>query len=149
MSLRSRANALTRRVNPNVMGTIYFSDGYMTDDAGDRYPAFIPSPPTAMQVQALSGREVQHLDSLNIQGLLRAVYLNGRVDGVRRLTNQGGDILAFSGSYWLVVQVLEPWDGSGWVKVAVSEQIELPTGVTPVTVCSMAAAVALLLPPEG
>lgn len=144
MSLRNRANGVTRLVNPNTAGTIYVSDGYTTDDAGDRAPAYDITPGVAMQVQPLSPADLKLIDSLNIQNVQRAVFLDGRVDGVRRLTNQGGDILWFNGSFWLVTVVLEPWDGSKWMKVGVTEQVDLPAGVSFATVCSQAVFVAIV-----
>ena len=126
MNLRALVNPFTQTVNPNVTGTVMVSTGYSTDAAGVRVPTYDTATGVSMQVQALSGGEVKHLDSLNIQGVMRGVYVNGTLEGVRRLNSKGGDLLGFGNSWWLVVQVLEPWDQSNWCKVAVTEQTKGP-----------------------
>lgn len=129
MSLRGMANALTSTVNPNITGDAYISLGSVTGYGGKRTPGFQKVEGVSLQVQALSGGELRHADSLNIQGVKRSVYLDGTVNGVRRALGKGGDILAFGGSFWLVVDVTEPWDTSGWCKVIVTEQTNAPEGI--------------------
>jgi len=128
MSLRGLANPLTSTVNPNVKGDAYISQGSTTGYGGKRTPSFEKVEDRTFQVQALSGGELRHADSLNIQGVKRGVYMDGTVNGVRRRLGKGGDILAFGGSYWLIVDVPEPWDGDGWCKVIVAEQTNPPEG---------------------
>ena len=70
-----------------------------------------------IQVQALTSPELRQLDSLNIQGVMKAVYLSGRWHGAVRVGQQGGDLLKFHGQTWLAVQVIENW--STWSKLAV------------------------------
>lgn len=127
-SLRAFANSVTSTLNPNVPGNAYISQGYTTQPSGKRIPAFTKVTDRSFQVQALSGGELQHSDSLNIQGVKRGVYLDGTVNGVRRALGKGGDILEFDGSFWLIVDVTEPWDGAGWCKVIVTEQTTPPEG---------------------
>jgi len=69
-------------------------------------------------IQALSTKDLRQIDGLNLQGTLRAIYLNGAVAGLVRPTQQGGDIITFpDGTVWLVNQVLEPWSlTAGWCK---------------------------------
>ena len=132
MSLRGLANSMTSVVNPNVVGVVALSSGYTTDSAGVRTPTYTYIQNVTMQMQPLTGRELQHLDGLNLQGILRAIYIEGSLEGVRRLQGRGGDMVQIEGSWWLVVQVLEPWNQSGWCKVAVSEQTNAPNvGQTP------------------
>ena len=45
------------------------------------------------QVQALSGRDLRQIEGLNLQGTLRAVYLNGVIDGIVRVALKGGDLI--------------------------------------------------------
>ncbi len=126
MNLRRIANGLTQAVNPNVPATLIRSTGgYATDAAGHRTPA-IQQYQIKVQVQGLSGRELQHLEGLNVQGVMRAVYLYGDISGVVRADQKGGDVLKFreaprgSERSWRVVQVLETWPD--WCKVAVVMQ---------------------------
>jgi hypothetical protein len=86
-----------------------------------------------MQVQAVSGDDLKLVSALNIQGTLRAVWMNGQVQGVQRPNVQGGDILqiptglttASGASFdtWLVVHCPENWDIDGWCHVIVQLQM--------------------------
>lgn len=130
MNLRDVANAYTQTVNPNTSADVWRSTGYTTAPTGHRVPAFTNIMSVDVQQQALSGEELKHLDSLNIQGILRAVYANGDLQGVNRSANTGGDVLAFDGQWWLVVHVIEPWaTTAGWTKVAVQLQNGKPEAI--------------------
>lgn len=133
MNLRDIANAATQAINPNTTGDVWRSTGYSTAGDGTRTPSFARMMLGAqMQVQAATGRELEHLDSLNIQGIIRAVYVDGAIQGANRSMNTGGDILNFTdpaGVWWLVAHVLEPWSGSGWTKVACTMQNGKPVGI--------------------
>jgi len=73
------------------------------------------------QIQNLTYRDLQQLEGLNIQGVRHAVYINGRVDGIIRSQNKGGDLITFSdGTTWLIAHVLEYWPT--WCKVAATLQ---------------------------
>lgn len=123
MNLHAIAGPIVAVVNPTVMGDLLVSMGSTTDDTGFRTPAYTTTSNVPMQVQALSGPELALTEGLNIQGVKRAVYLYGNVEGINRVDAKGGDLLKFGGKTWLVVAVLETWDGPGWCKVAVTEQM--------------------------
>lgn len=76
------------------------------------------------QVQALTFRDLTQIDGLNLQGTRRGIYLFGKVDGLVRAENKGGDLIAIAdgvhAGIWLVAMVLEQWPG--WVKVAATQQ---------------------------
>lgn len=128
MNLNVVASAATRAVTPAVPGTLYLSDGYTTDAAGKRTPRYRPRAVT-VDLQAASGKDLQQLDGLAIQGVSRVAYLNGDVQGLNRTERKGGDMLRVRGDYWLVVTVLETWDTPGWTKVALSQQVAKPDGL--------------------
>lgn len=96
---------------------------------GTRTPQFTSFPNLLMQVQALSAADLKQLDGLNLQGIVRSVYMSGFPQGVNRPAAQGGDLLmiptGLSGTTpdtWLVAGIIEQWDASGWTKVAVTLQ---------------------------
>lgn len=128
MNLRGIVNGVTSTVNQNTAAQLLRSTGYGTANSGKRTPTYAEPVDAQVQVQALSAKEVQHLDSLNIQGVLRKVYLYGDWLGVYRPGNQGGDIFTFgptvradlANTTWLVVQVLETW--ADWCSLAVQLQ---------------------------
>lgn len=130
MNLHAVVSGAISAVNPPVAGLIYVSAGSLTEADGSRVPMFAAPVAANLQVQALSGEDLRHLDNLNLQGIMRAVYIMGGIEGIDRNTGKGGDILAFQGQYWLVSQVLEPWnDSAGWTKVACTLQIGKPAGI--------------------
>lgn len=77
------------------------------------------------QVQALTFRDLQQIDGLNLNGTRRGIYLYGKVQGVNRAENKGGDLVVIAAGpnagVWLVAQVLETWQD--WCKVAVTQQL--------------------------
>jgi hypothetical protein len=78
MNLRKIANQNIQAINPNITVTWTQSTGYTTDAAGHRTPTSVSAPVQA-QVQALSTTDLKHIDGLNMQGNMRAVYLYGDV----------------------------------------------------------------------
>lgn len=123
MNLHEMVAGVVAAVNPPVAGTWARSTGYSTSGSGKRTPTYATAVALDMQVQALSGPELALVDGLNIQGIKRAVYLPGNVEGANRPDGKGGDVLTFLGKTWLVLMVLETWDSGNWCKVAVAEQL--------------------------
>ena len=73
------------------------------------------------QIQALTFRDLQQIDGLNLQGDRRGIYFYGEIDGLVRPDNKGGDLITFpDGTIWLVAIVLEQWPD--WCKVAATLQ---------------------------
>lgn len=120
MNLRCIANNVTQSVNLNTDALIREGTGY-TINNGKRTPVYGDSIPVKIQVQALTNKELEHLEFLNLQGVMRSVYLDGNWTGIVRSDKHGGDILLFSDKTWLIVAVLESWHD--WTKVAVWQQI--------------------------
>lgn len=92
---------------------------------GTRTPSYTTVAGVIFQVQALSGRDLDHIDGLNLQGVVRAIYMTGFPQGLVRAAAQGGDLLLIptgltvaSMDTWLVNGVIEQWNASGWTKVA-------------------------------
>ena len=125
MNLRSLANKYTRLTNNNQQINWIQSTGYTTNGAGKRTPTTITLTVEA-QIQALSASDLKHIDSLNITGVMRSVYLYGNAAGVVRVDQIGGDILVFpevpcgTPRKWLVTQVCETW--ADWCRVIVTLQ---------------------------
>lgn len=124
MNLHAIVRPAIGAVNPDTLGTLFSCTGYTTAANGKQRPTYDRTDNVGMQVQPLSSKEIEHLDSLNIQNASRAVYVNGIVKGIDRKSGAGGDLLEFNGATWLVVAVLETWDGATWTKVAVTKQMD-------------------------
>ena len=123
MNLHGLVSTQIGVVNPPLVGAWLASTGYATDAAGHRTPIYDRTDGISMQVQALDGEELKQVDSLNVEGVKRAVYMFGDVQGANRPAAKGGDLLVFNSATWLVVMVLETWE-VGWCKVAVSRQMD-------------------------
>jgi len=128
MNLLQITAGVVSAVNPMLGVTVRLSNGYTQDANFKRVPAFTDVPAMA-QVQALSFRDIQQIDGLNLNGSRKAIYVEGNIDGLVRPDKKGGDLIVFpDGTTWLVAMVLESWlnnrnDGTtGWVKVAATLQ---------------------------
>ena len=121
MTLHAVASAIVSAVNPMITGTVRVSTGSTTGGDGKQTPTYATINNVTMQVQALTSGDLRQLDGLNIQGVKHSVYLYGEIEGIARARGKGGDLLTFRGRDWLVVAVLESWNGR-WSKVAITEQ---------------------------
>jgi hypothetical protein len=116
MNLQAIASAAIQSINPDVSATWLSSTGYTTAADGSRTPTTV-SVAIKAQVQALSGPDLEHVAGLNLQGVVRAAYLTGDIEGIVRDRQMGGDKLIIGNQTWLVAQVLEAWPD--WTKVVI------------------------------
>lgn len=136
MNLRTIANRMTSRINPNVAATLRRSTGYTKGASYDQIPTYSEEP-IVVQVQALTQSELQHLEKMNISNGQASVFANRQLSSADRSSQSGGDIIVFGtdaatpeglrGQTWLVVALLEGWIGSGWCKAAITSQMTDPT----------------------
>lgn len=125
MNLHSLVRGAIISVNPDISATLLRSNGYTTDAAGKQTPTFLTFT-GKIQVQGVSGKDLEHTDSLNIQGVLRTVYLRGNWAGVVHADQKGGDIMKFpqipgaAVQDWRVVAIKETWPD--WCSVIVCLQ---------------------------
>jgi hypothetical protein len=126
INVRGMANAATQNVNSNLTIDLLRSNGYTISPNGKQVPAFLTLSGAA-QVQGLAAKDLQHMNNLNIQGVLRKVYLYGNWMGVVRSDSKGGDVLVFpqapgmDDQQWKVVTVFETW--ADWCSVGVVLQV--------------------------
>lgn len=122
MNLHDVASGLIGVVNPFQLIDVQVSTGSTTNPDGTRAPQYVVVLQVSAQLQELSSADLRQLDSLNIQGATRMMYLDGRLDGVVRVSAKGGDLVTLcDGTVWLTTQVIERWD-EGWVKVGLTLQ---------------------------
>lgn len=119
MNLHNTVAAAIGSVNPFISMTVTRNTGYTTAADGKRTPT-TSTTTVSGQWQNLNAKELEHLNAMNIQGDLGAIYVNGSYDGVVRADGTGGDLFTFNGKNWLVVQVMEQWPD--WCKVVVCLQ---------------------------
>jgi hypothetical protein len=125
VNLRGIVNGAIQGINSDSVVMWVQNSGYTTAADGTRTPNQTSTTVSA-NVQALSGTDLRHIDGLNMQGVMRSVYLYGDVEGIVRANGQGGDILQFPmapggiAQNWLVTQVMESWPT--WCRVIVTLQ---------------------------
>lgn len=120
-------------VNPDISGTWRESTGVTIDSGGRSTPTYTDHTGVRMQVQAQTGKDLQHPAGSYIsqQGVLRSVYVYGNYQGVARPDDKGGDLLIFpevpggANKTWLVTTCYETWPD--WCKVGVVLQTDTTT----------------------
>lgn len=124
MNIHQLISGAIGSINPFVIGRVFVNQGWTTLPDGNRVPNYESPIDVSMQVQALAADELHQVEGLNIQGIKRAIYLNGRINGIVRMEEKGGDLVVLpDGTKWLVVLVLEYWPD--WCKVAVEQQLRV------------------------
>lgn len=126
MNLRQIANRQTSAINPNLAVQLYAYAGYAVGASGKTTASYADPVSLTAQVQALTKKEVEHIDSLNLSPCERAAYVNGQVQAFDRVAQTGGDMLFFENRWWKAMAILEGWTTAGWCKVALVGQIDGP-----------------------
>lgn len=120
MDLFGIANNVADVVNQNT-GIIYYqSNGFTIGAGAKQIPAYLDGVDGFGNIQALDAIDLKHMEGMNIQGVVRAIYVYGDAAGVIRPDTRGGDLINVCGQAWLVKMVLEHW--STWVKAAIQYQ---------------------------
>ena len=91
VNLRSRANVLTSRINPNLSIGYRRYAGRTVNPDGTQVAEYDPQTPVVAQVQSLGKKEVDHLSSLRISNCERMVYVNFQLQATDRVAQTGGD----------------------------------------------------------
>lgn len=121
MNLHAIVAGAIGAVNPFTQVTIRISTGYTTDDDGTQIPSYAAPISVSAQVQNLTQKDIEHLDSLNVQGSQQVMYLAGNYNAIVRVNREGGDLIMMpNGDIYLTTQVLEQWPD--WVKLSVTLQ---------------------------
>lgn len=129
MNLHGMTRPYVTQVNPDIDATLIKSTGY-TRVNYQQVPTY-SSAPVRIQVQGVTPSSLQHMDALNIQGVLRQVHMYGNTAGVVRPDATGGDLLNFPQALgadiqtWKVVEVSETFPD--WCSLVVQLQTELVT----------------------
>lgn len=128
INVRVAANAGIQIVNPNAGAVFYANIGYTINAAKKQVPNYAAAVPVRIQVQAVDGPNLRHLEALNIEGVVRSVHMWGNTQGVVRVNQKGGDLLYFAeanggaSKVWKVVRVVETWPD--WSHVIVNLQTD-------------------------
>lgn len=122
MNLHGIVRGVIAVVNPEVDGILRVCTGFTTGTAGRQVPVYAADVSVRVQVQDLSQRDILHLDSMNIQGSQKVLYLSGAISGIVRSQGKGNDLVLLNNGaeIWAVTAVLEQWPD--WCRVSVTLQ---------------------------
>ena len=122
MNLRSVANSATRNINPNITAIGRRYKGQTVGEGRKQLPSYYDDETVTIQLQPLSRGDIQHVDGLNIQGLIKSIHINGSYYSVNRTMQKGGDLFIIDGQTWLVVEPMELWPD--WSRCLVCLQVD-------------------------
>jgi hypothetical protein len=95
MHLRRLIRGPINAINRDRLIVWFESTGPIYGPGGVATPTFAQAQPVFAQVQPLSTQALAHMEQLNIQGVLRQVYLRNAVASAVRANGTGGDLLQF------------------------------------------------------
>jgi len=112
-------------INPDIAGYWYVNKGFVTGPDGRQVASFRPAVSMQLQVQSPSSRDLRFAEFLQLQGVIRTVWMFSDPQGIVRVNQTGSDLLLFpqwDGSQndaWLVARPDEGWnvDQGGWSKM--------------------------------
>lgn len=126
INMHALVRGVINTINSDITATLKRNTGYTTGPSGKQVPTYATVTENGnAQVQALGASELRHMNDLNIQGVMRKVYLYGDWGGPVRADAVGGDLLTFprirggAAVDWKIVTVFETWTDSDWCAVGV------------------------------
>ena len=125
MNLHAIVAGVIGTVNEPMLVTVQVSTGPgPTARDGKRSPTYAAPFNLWADVQAFTTKDLQLIDRLNIQKSDRAIYFNGEVDAIIRMSQKGGDLVTLpDGTVYLTTAVIERWGAApDWCRVAVTLQ---------------------------
>lgn len=131
LNLHATVRGVINSVSPDIAAVWRVSTGSTTDDTGRQNPTYAAGVAIRAQVQPVDRSTLKLLDQLNMQGVFRAAYAYGNIQGIVRVGQLGGDLLQFPlipggpVRVWKVTDIPETW-GVGWCKVIVCLQNDAP-----------------------
>lgn len=134
MNLHGIAGPIIAAVNPTITALFTGNPGWTIAEDGRRVPSYNDPVAVPAQVQALTWKDLQQLDGLNLQGTKVGIYLYGTASGAVRVNFKGGDLITITDGNWAGVYlthiVLEQWPD--WCRVACTLQNQqISNGIGP------------------
>lgn len=125
MNLHAVVRSVIPAINPDIAGFWYVNKGAVIGTDGRQTAAFQPPLSVQLQVQPPSAKDLRFAEFMQLQGLIRTVFMFSDPQGIVRVNQTGNDLLLFpqwAGSpndTWLVARPDEGWnvDSGGWTKL--------------------------------
>lgn len=132
LNLHAAVRQVIPALNADISGWWYRSKGYVTGADGRQIAAYQPAVSVQLQVQPPSARDLKFAEFLQLQGVLRTVWMFSNPQGIVRVNQTGNDLLLFpqwagvANDAWLVAQPDEGWnvDSGGWTKLFATLQTD-------------------------
>jgi len=116
LNLHATVRGAIQSVNRDITAVYKASLPYSVTANAKQVPAYAAPVNVQIQSQPPSGKDLAHINFLNLQGTIRTVYLYSNPHAIQRVAAKGGDLLIFPSfaggpSYtWLVRAIAERWD---------------------------------------
>lgn len=125
LNLHAAVRGVIPAINADVTGYWYTSKGAPIGADGRQQPAYNAPVAVQCQVQPPTGRDLKFIDFLQLQGVIRTVFMFSNPQSIVRVNQTGNDLLLFPqwagapNDVWKVATMDELWnvDGGGWSKV--------------------------------
>lgn len=132
LNLHATVRGAIQSVNPDVSGWWYRSAGSVANPDGRQVPAFQAAVSVMLQVQPPSARDLRFMEYMQMQGVIRTVYMFSNPEGIVRVNQTGNDLLLFPqwaggvNDTWLVERPDESFnvDSGGWTKLYATLQTD-------------------------
>ncbi len=132
LNLHNIARQVIPAVNADTAGWWYRSAGSVLNSDGRQVAAFQAAIAVQLQIQPPSARDLRFMEFLQMQGVIRTVWMYSNPQGIVRVNQTGNDLLLFPqwagapNDTWLVAQSDEGWDvtASGWTKLYATLQTD-------------------------
>lgn len=118
MNLRAISNQVIQIVAPDEAIAIRRSTGFTLGAGHKQIPTYAAPENVLGQVQSsdkLSRKDLEHTYGLNVNSVIRVLYVDGDLNAVNKPLIKGGDLIDWAGNVWLVISLLETW--KQWTKV--------------------------------
>jgi hypothetical protein len=121
LSLHGIATGALGGLFPMKIAHIKKSAGAITNPDYSRTPQYVEYD-ELVRIASLSMKELEHMYSQNIQGIMQKVFLDGYWEGVDRKKGKGGDLITIDGDTWEIVEVLAAYPS--WSAVVTQKQVD-------------------------
>ncbi len=125
LNLHAAVRGVIPAVNADTPGWWYQNKGAIVAADGTQTASYGTPVSAPMQVQPPSGRDLRYAEYLQMQGIIRTVWMFSNPGGINRVNQLGNDLLLFPqwpsapNDVWMVEIPDETWGvpAGGWTKV--------------------------------
>jgi hypothetical protein len=125
LNLHAAVRSVIPAINADIAGWWYVNKGASIGTDGRQVATFQVPVSVQLQVQPPSAKDLRFAEFLQLQGVVRTVFMFSNPQGIVRVNQTGNDLLLFPqwagtpNDAWLVAKPDEGWnvDYGGWTKL--------------------------------